>query len=94
MPKPLRKWLVETLFSVSTNYTHYESGKHYPSFETLVKLSKIFGTSIDYIMGLSDQMTADRKLSAKEEQLLYLLQRLDENKKEKVLAYMQGIAEQ
>lgn len=81
-------------FCVSTNYTHYESGKHYPSFETLVKLSKIFGTSIDYIMGLSDQMTADRKLSAKEEQLLFLLQRLDENKKEKVLAYMQGIAEQ
>ena len=45
-------------------------------------------------MGLSDQMTADRKLSAKEEQLLFLLQRLDENKKEKVLAYMQGVAEQ
>ena len=45
-------------------------------------------------MGLSDQMPADRKLSAKEEQLLFLLQRLDENKKEKVLAYMQGIAEQ
>jgi len=25
LPKPLRKWLVEALFSVSTNYNHYNN---------------------------------------------------------------------
>jgi len=24
LPKPLKKWLVEALFSVSTNYNHYK----------------------------------------------------------------------
>ena len=72
----------------------YENGKHYPSYETLLKLSKIFNASVDYIMGLSDQMTLLRKPNAQEEQFLYLLQRLDERQKEKVLAYIQGIAEQ
>jgi uncharacterized membrane-anchored protein YitT (DUF2179 family) len=26
LPKPLKKWLVEALFSVSTNYNHYSMG--------------------------------------------------------------------
>lgn len=32
----------------------YENGKHYPSVENLIKMSKIFNASCDYILGLSD----------------------------------------
>ena len=32
----------------------YEKGKHYPSVDVLLKMSDIFDSSIDYILGLSD----------------------------------------
>ena len=32
----------------------YESGRIYPSFTQLCRMAKLFGTSVDYIMGLSD----------------------------------------
>ena len=38
----------------------YESGKHYPSYATLEKMSDIFGVSIDYLMGRSE---AEKSLS-------------------------------
>ena len=72
----------------------YEKGKYHPSFQTLVKLSEIFGTSIDYIMGLSDQINAGVAVSKQEDMILSYLRRLDERQKERVLAYIQGISEQ
>ena len=35
----------------------YESGRHHPSVEKLLKLSEIFGVSCDYILGVSDIRT-------------------------------------
>lgn len=35
-------------------YSRYESGERQPDYETLIKLSKIFGASIDYIVGKTD----------------------------------------
>ena len=32
----------------------YEKGKHYPSVDVLLKMSDIFDSSIDYILGLSE----------------------------------------
>lgn len=69
----------------------YEKGKYYPSFQTLLKLSKIFNSSIDYIMGLSDVNDFSVTLSPKENVLLCLYNKLDEGQKEKALAYMQGL---
>ncbi|MBP3939685.1 MAG: helix-turn-helix transcriptional regulator [Clostridia bacterium] len=69
----------------------YEKGKYYPSFQTLLRLSKIFNASIDYIMGLSDEMGQNPHLSDSEYVLLNHYSRLNENQKEKALAYMQGL---
>ena len=44
----------------------YENGKYYPSFQTLLKLSDIFNSSIDYIMGLSDENTLTKSIRADE----------------------------
>lgn len=35
----------------------YEVGKSYPSIPVLIKMSKIFGVSCDYILGVSDIRT-------------------------------------
>ena len=35
-------------------YTYYERDRSKPDFDTLVTLSKVFGVSIDYLVGLSN----------------------------------------
>lgn len=71
----------------------YESGKHYPSVASLIKLSEIFHTSCDYILGLSDSRSPSVSVSAPApaEQLLSKWYRLDKQQQELVLAYMSGI---
>ncbi|MBQ2794975.1 MAG: helix-turn-helix transcriptional regulator, partial [Oscillospiraceae bacterium] len=59
----------------------YEKEKYYPSYQSLLKLSEIFGASIDYIMGLSDKMTVERNLDMQEETILSMISSLDKNKK-------------
>ena len=70
----------------------YESGKYYPSFPILIKLSQILNTSIDYMMGLSDvrhpQLSA---LSPTAETLLSLYASLEPHQQEKAVAYVQGL---
>lgn len=37
----------------------YESGTRYPSYETLIKLSRIFHVSTDYLLGLTEKRSID-----------------------------------
>ena len=69
----------------------YENGRCYPAFQTLLKLSEIFNSSIDYIMGLSDENTKPVSISEKENVLLSLFRKLDEVKQEKSISYIQGL---
>ena len=72
----------------------YEQGKHYPSFQTLLKLSEIFHSSIDYIMGLSDaNLYISNSLKDDEAELLRLYRMLNPKGRELALAYTQGIAD-
>ena len=38
-----------------TTYVNYEKGTREPNSETLIKLSRFFGTSIDYLLCLTDE---------------------------------------
>ena len=69
----------------------YENGKCYPSFQSLLKLSEIFNSSIDYIMGLSDKNSTSRQLTDSENECLSLFNRLDEADKIRAISYMQGL---
>lgn len=73
----------------------YEKGKHYPSFQTLLKLSEIFHSSIDYIMGLSDKniFYSSNNLTSEETELLRLFHMLNPRGKELALAYIEGLAD-
>lgn len=72
----------------------YESGKHFPSYKNLVRMSELFGVSIDQLMGRSDGAGADAELSRPERALLDAYRRLDEIGRAKAEAYIQGLAEQ
>ena len=37
----------------------YESGTRYPSYETLVKLSRMFHVSTDYLLGITEKRSID-----------------------------------
>ncbi|MBQ7874368.1 MAG: helix-turn-helix transcriptional regulator, partial [Oscillospiraceae bacterium] len=63
----------------------YEKEKYFPSYQSLLKLSEIFGASIDYIMGLSDKMTVERSLDKQDEIILSMLRTVDASKKEKIM---------
>jgi len=39
-----------------TTISYYEKGKRVPSFNNLVKLSELFGVSLDYLLGNSSQI--------------------------------------
>ena len=68
----------------------YEKGNYYPSFPSLVKLSKIFNESIDFIMGLTDYNGLP-ELSDEENTLISGFRRLNETNKIIALTYIQGL---
>ncbi|MBQ8783068.1 MAG: helix-turn-helix transcriptional regulator [Clostridia bacterium] len=71
----------------------YENEKYYPSYQVLMKLSDIFNTSVDYIMGLTDDASVNGGVSYQEGVLLSCYRRLNDVQKEKAMAYLQGLAD-
>ena len=71
----------------------YEKEKYYPNVESLLKLSKIFNASIDYILGLSDVRNPQLpdRLGFYERQLISLMNTMDEVSREKLLSYAEGL---
>lgn len=69
----------------------YESGKHYPSYKNLVRMSELFGVGIDYLMGRCDE---EQSLSNAERSLLDAYRSLDAIGQAKAEAYIQGLSEQ
>ena len=55
--KEMRQQDVATILNVSqTNYSKYELGKINIPIETLKKMAILFGTSIDYLLGLTNEI--------------------------------------
>lgn len=73
------------------NISAYEKGKYYPSLQTLTKMREIFGVSIDYIMGLD--RPNDRE-NAEQQQLLSLFDKMPTQKRQRLIAYAEGLSEQ
>ena len=60
----------------------YESGSRYPSYDVLVKLSRIFHVSTDYLLGITDKRNVDvTGLNDSEIELVSLLVDMLRNKK-------------
>ncbi|MBO8138626.1 MAG: helix-turn-helix transcriptional regulator [Desulfotomaculum sp.] len=80
----LAKRLGVSLASVAS----YEIGRINPSIEVLEKIADIFGVSVDYILGRTD----NEPLVPIE--VSFLLNSLPNNKKQKVIRYLKFIVEE
>lgn len=70
----------------------YESGKHYPSVASLLKLSQIFNSSCDYILGLSDIRVPNKKSTPNVDTvLLTKWSLLDNHQRDLAIAYINGL---
>ena len=74
----------------------YESGKHYPSVENLIKLSQLFHTSCDYILGISDIRCPLNSRNLKEDEVILLerYRRLGEAQKMRLEGYLDALLSQ
>lgn len=69
----------------------YEKQKHYPSYIQLVKMSELFHTSIDYLMGRSDIRNPIKPCDNDFEKLLQLAKQLSTCQLALTYAYIQGL---
>ena len=51
-----QKELAKQMGVSPTNIYNYESGRTEPNIDTLIKLSKILNVSVDYLLGLEDDL--------------------------------------
>ena len=49
-----QKQCAEALGEEPANYNKWESGKNRPDFETVCKIAKFYGTTVDYLFGLTE----------------------------------------
>ncbi len=87
--------LSESLGVTQETISAYETGKNLPSAANLLKLSKIFSASIDYILMQSPVRTAiDTSIMVNDERrLLTYYRMLGTVHKEKALSYLQGLCD-
>ena len=94
------KHLTQMALAIKLNVTQnmisfYESEKNEPSINTLIKMSEIFGVSVDYIIGNSnipykaEAIFADTTTS--EAELLQIFKTLNNNEKQQAIGVIKGI---
>ncbi len=96
-----QKEIAEILGISTTCYAGYEQGGHEPCFEILVKLSRYFDVSTDYLLGVTQDDGAERLsaltptfLSLEERTILNNYHALSHAGKARVVAYTDFIREQ
>ena len=74
----------------------YESGKSFPSVETLIKIADFLGTSTDYLIGRIDDdmpLLSIKKngFDATDLMLLDEFDKMNKDKKNKIIGYIDGL---
>ena len=57
--KLTQKQIADRIGLAISAVSSYESGTRYPSFEVLIKLSRIFHVSTDYLLGITEHRVVD-----------------------------------
>lgn len=73
--------------------SNYVTGRTHMPIETLVELSRLFGVSVDYLAGTTDDPTPPARLTKAEHQLVKSFRTLSKSQKELILnniAFMQN----
>ena len=99
-----QKELAERIDINQSSISRWESGECIPDIDTLIKLSKFYKTSIDYLLGLSYQEKSNKIeleyeteipslkfLTEEKKQAIYLLLELNEINFISAYSFMQGL---
>lgn len=68
-------------------YSRYETGKREPSVDVLLKLSKLFGVSVDCLIGNDEAV--DTSISQSEAMVIKALRQADERARQDALALLE-----
>ena len=89
--------LAEKLGIKKNTYNGYETGKHRPNSNTLVKLSEEFNVTIDYLVGITnikeDKNNSDLYFNQMELNMLNVFERLNDLGKQKVIEYITDLGQ-
>ena len=87
-----QKDLAEVLFVNQTAVSQWERGATMPSSQMLVKLSKMYGVSVDYLLGQDEEKppVKDRGLSEKDVRLIEWFRALPPEKQKAILIAQDG----
>lgn len=74
----------------------YETGRHQPSVEVLIQMSKIFNVSVDYIIGNTDfkaptAHNISEGLSNDEAELLSIFRKLDKRNQQRAIGMIMAL---
>lgn len=76
----------------------YEIGKAVPPADMLVKLANVLDTSVDYILGRTNDKRFVKllksDLSNQEQEIISIFRKLPQNKKERLLGFIDGLSEE
>ena len=68
-------------------YSRYESGKREPSVDVLLKLSKLYKVSVDFLIGNDEAI--DTSITSEEAKVILAMRRSDERAREDALALLE-----
>lgn len=57
--KLTQKQIADRIGLAISAVSSYESGNRYPSYESLIKLARMFHVSTDYLLGITDKRNID-----------------------------------
>ncbi len=57
--KLTQKQIADRIGLAISAVSSYESGSRYPSYDVLIKLSRIYHVSTDYLLGITDKRSID-----------------------------------
>lgn len=76
-------------------YLRYEAGTRKPSIHTISKMAEVFSTSVDYLIGKTDEATANRTIIEKDKTpSLFLLAEASKNLSDSQIDRLLAYAEQ
>lgn len=70
----------------------YEKGTHEPDMQTLKRLSQVYGVSIEYMLGYSDEQIKQVPTGSQlDDQLVNMLTKLNQNQVQRVRDFIAGM---
>ncbi len=89
-----QKEIAEKVYDTQQHYQLYESGKREPPFSFAILLSKIYGVSLDYIAGLTNNKGGLHKNTTAENEILNKYNALSDIRKGRVLQLLDMLTEE